>query len=100
MMIDQRVPTALIHMRNMAKRGRKYNVSIMTISHSVVDFLAPAIKQYGQELIGTSYKMFFGCEGQNLPRLSNLRFERSGTRFLAWQEQNKAMLWLSSVLNV
>ena len=68
MMIDQRVPTALIHMRNMAKRGRKYNVSIMTISHSVVDFLAPAIKQYGHEI---------SC-----------------------LEQNKAMLWLSSVLNV
>ena len=46
MMIDQRVPTALIHMRNMAKRGRKYNVSIMTISHSVVDFLTTIKTNY------------------------------------------------------
>ena len=94
MMIDQRVPTALIHMRNMAKRGRKYNVSIMTISHSVVDFLAPAIKQYGQELIGTScYKMFFGCEGQ----ISNLYDLKEAERdFLLGAEQGYALAQFGS----
>ena len=98
MMIDQRVPTALIHMRNMAKRGRKYNVSIMTISHSVVDFLAPAIKQYGQELIGTScYKMFFGCEGQNLLELSNLYDLKEAERdFLLGAEQGYALAQFGS----
>lgn len=98
MMIDQRVPTALIHMRNMAKRGRKYNVSIMTISHSAVDFLAPAIKQYGQELLGTScYKLFFGCEGQNLVELSNLYELKEAERdFLLGAEQGYALAQFGS----
>lgn len=98
MMIDQRVPTALIHMCNMAKRGRKYNVSIMTISHSVVDFLAPAIKQYGQELIGTScYKLMFGCEGQNLMELSNLyELKEAEKDFLLGAEQGYALAQFGS----
>ena len=98
MMIDQRVPTALIHMRNMAKRGRKYNVSIMTISHSAVDFLAPPIKQYGQELLGTScYKLFFGCEGQNLVELSNLYGLKEAERdFLLSAEQGYALAQFGS----
>lgn len=98
MMIDQRVPTALIHMRNMAKRGRKYNVSIMTISHSAVDFLAPPIKQYGQELLGTScYKLFFGCEGQNLVELSNLYDLKEAERdFLLSAEQGYALAQFGS----
>lgn len=98
MMIDQRVPTALIHMRNMAKRGRKYNVSIMTISHSVVDFLAPAIKQYGQELLGTScYKLFFGCEGQNLIELANLyELKEAEKDFLLGAEQGYALAQFGS----
>lgn len=98
MMIDQRVPTALIHMRNMAKRGRKYNVSIMTISHSVVDFLAPPIKQYGQELLGTScYKLFFGCEGQNLMELANLYDLKEAEKdFLLGAEQGYALAQFGS----
>lgn len=98
MMIDQRVPTALIHMRNMAKRGRKYNVSIMTISHSVIDFLAPAIKQYGQELLGTScYKLFFGCEGQNLIELANLYDLKEAEKdFLLGAEQGYALAQFGS----
>ena len=98
MMIDQRVPTALIHMRNIAKRGRKYNVSIMTISHSVVDFLAPAIKQYGQELLGTScYKLFFGCEGQNLMELAHLYDLKEAERdFLLGAEQGYSLAQFGS----
>lgn len=98
MMIDQRVPTALIYMRNIAKRGRKYNVSIMTISHSVVDFLADPIKQYGQELLGTScYKMFFGCEGQNLMELAKLyELKEAEKDFLLSAEQGYALAQFGS----
>lgn len=98
MMIDQRVPTALISMRNMAKRGRKYNVSIMTISHSIVDFLAPPIKQYGQELLGTScYKVFFGCEGQNLKELSEqYDLKEAEKDFLLGAEQGYALTQFGS----
>lgn len=73
LMIDQRVPQALIYLRNIAKRGRKYGIGLMIISHSVVDFLSPSIKQYGQELLGTTgYKAFFNCDGKNLKELGNL----------------------------
>lgn len=98
MMIDQRVPTALINMRNMAKRGRKYNVGIMIISHSPVDFLSPSIKQYGQELLGTScYKVFFGCEGQNLKELSEqYDLKEAEKDFLLGAEQGYALTQFGS----
>lgn len=73
LMIDQRIPQPLIYLRNISKRGRKYGIGLMIISHSVVDFLSPAIKQYGQELLGTTgYKAFFSCDGKNLRELGEL----------------------------
>ena len=45
----------------------------MIVSHSVVDFLAERVKQYGQELLGnTCYKVFFGCDGKSLQELADL----------------------------
>ncbi len=73
LMIDERVPQALTFLRNLAKRGRKYNVSLMVISHSVVDFLSPEIKRYGQEILGNAtYKVFFGCDGRSEQELAEL----------------------------
>lgn len=73
LMIDERVPQALTFLRNIAKRGRKYNVSLMVISHSVVDFLSPEIKRYGQEILGNAtYKVFFGCDGRSEHELAEL----------------------------
>lgn len=98
LMIDQRVPQALIYLRNIAKRGRKYSVGIMIISHSVVDFLSPDIKQYGQELLGTTaYKVFFGCDGKNLKELANLYdLKEAEVEFLLAKRQRVGLVTIGS----
>lgn len=73
LMIDTKVPQSLVFLRNCAKRARKYEAGLMIISHSVVDFLDPSIKMYGQALLDTPcYKVLFGADGQNLKELADL----------------------------
>ncbi len=50
-MIDPQVPQSLIFLINVEKRARKYEARLIIISHSVVDFLSPEIKIYGQALL-------------------------------------------------
>ena len=72
-MIDNKVPQSLVFLRNCAKRARKYEAGLMIISHSVVDFLDPSIKMYGQALLDIPcYKILFGADGQNLKELADL----------------------------
>ena len=67
LMVDVKVPQTLIFLRNISKRIRKYEGSLILITHDVEDFLNPAIKQYGQSLLSTAcYKLLFGTDGQNL----------------------------------
>lgn len=73
LMIDNQVPQSLIYLRNIAKRCRKYNGGIIIISHSVVDFLDPSIKMYGQAILDMAcYKILFGSDGQNLEEMKAL----------------------------
>lgn len=73
LMIDTRVPQSLVFLRNCAKRARKYESGLMIISHSVVDFLDPSIKMYGQALLDIPcYKILFGTDGKNLQELCEL----------------------------
>lgn len=73
LMIDPNVPQSLVFLRNVAKRDRKYEAGLMIISHSVVDFLDPKIKMYGQALLDTPcYKILFGTDGQNLEETDKL----------------------------
>lgn len=73
LMIDTRVPQSLVFLRNCAKRARKYEAGLMIISHSVVDFLDPSIKMYGQALLDIPcYKILFGTDGKNLQELCEL----------------------------
>lgn len=67
LMIDPNVPQALSFIRNVEKRARKYESAIAIISHSVVDFLDPSIKMYGQAVLDIpNIKILFGTDGQNL----------------------------------
>lgn len=67
LMIDQRIPQALIFLRNGFKRCRKYEIAFVLVSHSVVDFLHESIKLYGQAILdAASIKILMGCDGQNL----------------------------------
>ena len=54
LMIDQKVPQAMVYLRNMMKRARKYEAAVAIISHSVRDFLSESIRQYGQALLDSA----------------------------------------------
>ncbi len=67
LLIDPEVPQSLIFLRNAVKRARKYEAGIVVISHSVVDFLDPKVKMYGQALLDIpTFKILMGADGQNL----------------------------------
>lgn len=67
LLIDNEVPQSLIFLRNVAKRCRKYEGSLVIISHSIVDFLDPSIKMYGQAILDmATYKILMGTDGKNL----------------------------------
>lgn len=73
LMIDQKVPQSLVYLRNVMKRARKYEGALSIISHSVIDFLSPSIKQYGQALLDVPcYKIIMGTDGANLKETADL----------------------------
>lgn len=73
LMIDPRVPQSLVFLRDVAKRARKYESGLAIVSHSVVDFLAPPIKMYGQALLDIPcFKVLLGTDGKNLTELKEL----------------------------
>ena len=73
LMIDQKVPQSLVYLRNVMKRARKYEAALGIISHSLVDFLGVAIKQYGQALLDIPcYKILMGTDGKNLKETADL----------------------------
>ncbi len=73
LMIDPHVPQSLMFLRNVEKRSRKYESGLVIISHSVVDFLSPEIKMYGQALLDIPcIKLLMGCDGKNLQETKEL----------------------------
>ena len=72
-LIDSEVPQSLIFLRNVAKRCRKYEGSLVVISHSIVDFLDSSIKMYGQAILDmATYKIIMGTDGKNLEESTEL----------------------------
>lgn len=66
-LVDPNIPQTLEYVRNISKRARKYNSSIIVITQSIEDFLNEKIKLYGQSLLANStYKLFFKSDGQDL----------------------------------
>jgi len=66
-LVDPNIIQTLEYLRNISKRARKYNSSIVVITQSIEDFLNEKIKLYGQSLLANAtYKMFFKCDGQDL----------------------------------
>lgn len=73
LMIDPNVPQSLVFLRNVEKRARKYEAGLIIVSHSVVDFLSPEIKMYGQALLDIPcIKLLMGCDGKNLKETKDL----------------------------
>ena len=67
MLIDPNIPQTLEYLKNISKRARKYNASIIVITQSIEDFLNEKIRLYGQSLFTNStYILFFKLDGQDL----------------------------------
>lgn len=64
---DPEHPQLIKLVRNTSKRGRKYEVGLGFITHSLVDVLDPAVKRHTQAIIDNScYKLLMGADGKNL----------------------------------
>jgi len=73
LLVDPDVPRSLQFLRNVSKRIRKYMGGLLVITHSVVDFLDPSVRRYGQALLDNPcFKFFMGTDGKNLEELSKL----------------------------
>lgn len=73
LVVEPEFPELMKYIRNMSKRLRKYEGSIMFITHSVVDLLDPKVKRYGQAIMDNAcYKLILGADGQNLEEIRKL----------------------------
>ena len=96
LMIDNQVPQSLIFLRNVVKRCRKYNGGVIVISHSVVDFLDPSVKQYGQAILDMAcYKILMGADGQNLDEMKELYKLTEAEEDLIYARQMGAALFMA-----
>ncbi|WP_044482090.1 VirB4 family type IV secretion system protein [Paenibacillus antibioticophila] len=98
LMIDPNVPQSLVFLRNVEKRARKYEAALAIISHSVVDFLAPEIKMYGQALLDIpSIKILMGTDGKNLQETRDLyNLTDAEEELLASKKREHALLMIGS----
>lgn len=98
LMIDPNVPQSLVFLRNVEKRSRKYEAGIAIVSHSVVDFLDPRIKMYGQALLDIPcFKILMGCDGQNLQETKTLyNLTDAEEQLLAQKKRGNALVMIGS----
>ena len=98
LLIDKRVPQTLAFLRNASKRCRKYEGSMIIISHSVVDFLDESVKMYGQALLDLpTYKFIFGCDGENLKQTKQLyNLNESEEELLLSKQRGQALFFAGS----
>ena len=98
LLIDPEVPQTLIFLRNVAKRCRKYEGSLVIISHSIVDFLDSSVKMYGQAILDTAtYKILMGTDGQNLEESTELfKLSEAQAEFLYKKKRGLALFIIGS----
>lgn len=98
LLIDKNVPQTLAFLRNGAKRCRKYEGAFSIITHSVIDFLDPSVKAYGQALLDTPcFKFLMGCDGENLRQTKALyNLTDAEEELLLSQQRSKGLLFIGS----
>lgn len=98
LLIDKKVPQSIEFMRNFSKRARKYECGLITITQSLIDFLAPEVKQYGQAILDNStYKFFFGIDGKDLEEVVDLyNLNTDEKAVLAQKEKGRGLLFVGS----
>ena len=98
LLIDPKVPQTMIFLRNVAKRCRKYEGSLVTISHSIVDFLDESVKMYGQAILDmATYKILMGTDGKNLEESTELfKLSERQAEFLYKKKRGLALFIIGS----
>ena len=73
LLVDPEVPEALQFLRNTAKRIRKYEGGLLTITQNFSDFVDPAVKRFAQALVDNPcYKLIMGQGENDLKALTEL----------------------------
>lgn len=71
--VDPENPETLKFTRNASKRIRKYEGSLMVITHDMNDFMDPAVRRYGQSLLDNPvYKIIMGQGEREIKSLTDL----------------------------
>jgi type IV secretory pathway VirB4 component len=98
LMINPKVPQSLVFLRNASKGLRKYEGGLAIISHSVVDFLAPEVKMYGQPLLDLAcFKIIMGTDGKNLDETKDLyNLTEAEEELIASKQRGTALLIIGS----
>lgn len=98
LLIDKKVPQSIEFMRNFSKRARKYECGLITITQSLIDFLAPEVKQYGQAILDNStYKIFLGIDGKDLEEVVNLyNLNTEEKAVLSQKEKGRGLFFVGS----
>ncbi len=98
LMIDPRVPQSLIFLRNLIRGARKYEGGGAIISHTVGDFLDPAIKRYGQTILDLpAFKILMGTDGKNLQETKELYdLTEAEEELLASKQRGRSLLMIGS----
>ncbi len=94
LLIDPNVLQSIVFLRNVSKRCRKYEGSLVIISHSIVDFLADSVRMYGQAVLDMAcIKILMGTDGQNLEDSKNIfKLTDANTDFLYKKQRNMGIL--------
>ena len=97
-MIDPENPQSIAFLRNAAKGVRKYEGSIVVVSHSVVDFLDPKVRMYGEALLDlATYKIIMGTDGKNLQETKDLyNLTEAEEELVASKQRGKALMLIGS----
>lgn len=98
LIVDPQNPEALIFLKNVSKRIRKYGGGILFITHSVVDVLDPEVKRHGQALIDNAcYKFIMGTDGKNLEETKELfNLTEAEENLLLAKQRGRGLLYVGS----
>ena len=96
--VDPEYPDLMKFYRNISKRDRKYEGSLLYITHALVDVLDPAVKRFGQAIIDNScYKFIMGTEGKNLQETADLlKLTEDEMSILAAKTRGRGILFAGS----
>ena len=94
LLIDKNCLQSIAFLRNVAKRCRKYEGSLVIVSHSIIDFLDESVKMYGQAILDmATYKVLMGTDGRNLEDTMELfKLTENQADFLSNKKRGYAIL--------